>query len=62
MMKDSSDPAGEPIILPLRVDGHREPPEPGPEPDIMDEKTEAQTEEFWAGRNPAMRRSARIAA
>ena len=61
-MKDYSDPAGEPVILPLRAEDHRDPPEPDPKPDASDEKNDAQTEEFWAGRNPAMRRSARIAA
>ncbi len=61
-MKDSLDPAGEPVILPLHADDHRDPPEPDPKPDISDEKTKAQMEAFWAGRNPAMRRSARIAA
>jgi hypothetical protein len=63
-MNDSSDSAGEPIILPLRPADHRDPPEPepGPQPDSKDEKTDSQSEEFWAGRTLAMRRSARVAA
>ncbi len=61
-MNNSSDPTNEPVILPLPLDNHPDPPEPEPGPEAWDEKTEAQTENFWAGRNPAMRRSARVAA
>ncbi|MGO8689332.1 MAG: hypothetical protein ACLQLG_06835 [Thermoguttaceae bacterium] len=63
-MSDSSDPAGEPVILPMRPSDHRDPPEPGPDsqPDSKDEKTDVQSERFWAGRSLAMRRSARVAA
>ena len=52
----------EPVILPLHADGSPQPP-PGDdrEPDSEDEE-QPHVESFWAGRNHAMRRSARWAA
>jgi hypothetical protein len=46
----------------MRADDHRDPPEPDPQPDSKDESRETRTEEDWAGRLLAMRRSARVAA
>jgi hypothetical protein len=63
-MSKSLQPDDEPVILPLRPEDHRNPPEPDkpPSPGENDEKTDTETEEFWAGRSLAMRRSARQAA
>jgi hypothetical protein len=50
-------------IRPLKIfrgDGEPGPPDPQPEGD--DPAQKAKREEFWAGRNHAMRRSARVAA
>jgi hypothetical protein len=56
-------PAGtEPIILQMRLYDHRSPPDEDPEPGVSGMQKETRSEEFWAGRNHAMRRSARVAA
>jgi hypothetical protein len=64
MIDDTSDnPEMEPRILPFRPRQEADPPPDGshdspPRPDDR----EALLEAFWAGRNHAMRRSARVAA
>jgi len=54
-------------VSPLKVVQHEDEQEHTEEPAILEvdpqqEQKKAETEQFWAGRNHAMRRSARIAA
>jgi len=54
-------------VSPLKVVRQEEGSDGPQEPEILEidpeqEKEKAETEQFWAGRNLAMRRSARIAA
>jgi hypothetical protein len=61
-MKDTRQPATEPIIYQMWMYDRREPPHPDPEPGTPGQEKDIQTDEFWAGRSLAMRQSARVAA
>jgi hypothetical protein len=60
MMEDHE--LDEPIILPFVVQEESDPPPDHDTSDDLDREEEFRTESFWAGRNHAMRRSARVAA
>jgi hypothetical protein len=52
----------EPVILPLRLHQGPDAPPDHPDPVDPDEEDGFQAESYWAGRNHAMRFSARVAA
>jgi hypothetical protein len=52
----------EPVILPFVVQQESDPPPDRDTPDEPDREDDFRKESYWAGRNHAMRRSARVAA